>query len=49
MNCDALLLCLYILLGSEDSIFLNAHDPPEKNLLFHEDECREKSINYREI
>lgn len=49
MNCDVLLLRLYILLGSEGSIFLNVHDPSEKNLLFHEDECREKSVNYREI
>lgn len=45
MNCGALLLCLYILLDSEGSIFLNVHEPSEKNLLFHEDECREKSIN----
>lgn len=48
MNFDGFLLCLYILLGSEGSIFSNVHEPSEKNL-FHGDEYREKSINYSEI
>lgn len=50
MNYDALLLCLYILYGSEGSIFSNAHEPSEKNLLFHEDDVGRKvatTVKYR--